>query len=182
MPYFEKWVELYLRGGYLKDETGCWLRTELVWQVYHVSWPPGEQGGALLLFLVWSWANVWHKYITSTTARLFTHTCLLALYMEVQSKPRPTMTSVCCRCTWSVPSTGYSLPMTVQPAAVNPELIPGSGTLHEMSVVLYIPCHLGLKHLDPSGWQMADPTATICLSNNKKKKREDKDKRQHEHK
>lgn len=34
----------------------------------------------------------------------------------------------------------------------------------------YVPCHLGLKHLDPSGCQTIDPTATICLSNEKRKK------------
>lgn len=36
----------------------------------------------------------------------------------------------------------------------------------------YIPCHLGLKRLDPSGWQMSDPRATICLSNKKNNKNE----------
>lgn len=34
------------------------LHRELVWQVYHVSWPSGEKGGTLLLFLVKSWMNV----------------------------------------------------------------------------------------------------------------------------
>ncbi len=46
--------------------------------------------------------------------------------------------------------------------------------LHDMSGLPYIPCHLGLKRLDPSGWQMIDPTATICLSN-------ENDKIQHKH-
>lgn len=29
----------------------------------------------------------------------------------------------------------------------------------------YIPCHLGLKRLGPSGWQVTDPRAATCLSN-----------------
>lgn len=37
----------------------------------------------------------------------------------------------------------------------------------------YTPCHLGLKRLDPSGWQMIDPTATICLSIEKMTKTKD---------
>lgn len=41
-----------------------------------------------------------------------------------------------------------------------------------MSGLPSIPCHLGLKRLDPSGWQMIDPTATICLSNEKGQRQE----------
>ena len=33
----------------------------------------------------------------------------------------------------------------------------------------YIPCHLGLKRLDPGRQQITDPTATICLSNERRK-------------
>lgn len=39
----------------------------------------------------------------------------------------------------------------------------------ELSGTAYIPCHLGLKRLDPSRQQITDPTATICLSNEKRK-------------
>lgn len=44
--------------------------------------------------------------------------------------------------------------------------------LHAITGLPYIPCHLGLKRLDPSGWQMIDPTATICLSNEKRQKKD----------
>lgn len=40
---------------------------------------------------------------------------------------------------------------------------------YSMTLMDYIPCHLGLKRLDPTGWWMTDPTATICLSVEKKK-------------
>lgn len=38
----------------------------------------------------------------------------------------------------------------------------------------YIPCHLGLKRLGPSGWQVRDPRATICLSNEIKQTKKQK--------
>lgn len=52
---------------------------------------------------------------------------------------------------------------SVGPLIADEEAITRKGATH-------IPCHLGLKRLDPSGWQMIDPTATLCLSNGKAQK------------
>lgn len=53
------------------------MHTELVWQVYHVTWPPGEQGGALLLFLVRAGLMFDTVYITSVRAKRFIQTRFL---------------------------------------------------------------------------------------------------------
>lgn len=50
------------------------MHTEPVWQVYHVTWPPGKQGGAFLLFLFQSWTKLRHKrYYFPEQKRLYPH-------------------------------------------------------------------------------------------------------------
>lgn len=112
-----------------------------------------ENGRGSLVYCL-SWTNVWHKHITCVKKTEFKRTRLL---QEKKIKIKWLLTQNNCN--------GCVTYRQWANKGVN-----SKRKLDDINQLSYVPCHLGLKHLDPSGCQTIDPTATICLSNEKRKK------------